>query len=440
MITTFYLCFILSQRILTTNKQLQREIREKKEAEESIKRAKKEWERTVDAVADPMAMIDLNHKIVRLNKAMAKLVGKPVDQCVGLYCYDIMHNCSTPPQYCPHSLLLADQQQHKTEQFFNLYQAEMEISVSPLFDDNGELVGSVHVARDITDKKQAEELLKKANEELEQKVLARTAELQKFIDNLQLEIKTRIKTEEALVQIQHQLLHSEKLSAVGKLSASIAHEFNNPLFAIINILIGINDQEKLSGPNQKMLQLAIQECDRMTSLTKSLQDFNRPTTGLPVATDIHSIINTTLLLCKKEFKDRQITVEKIYAPKLPTIMAITDQIRQVLLNLFTNARDACENDGKISVYTKNQGEDISITVKDNGCGIDANDIGNIFKPFFSTKHEFSGTGLGLAVCQGIIEKHGGKITVESTAGQGSTFTVTLPIKTAIDNYDAHIIR
>ncbi len=433
--TTFSLCFLLARKILTINKQLHQEIQEKKQAVTSIKRAKQEWERTVDAVTDPMAMLDCNHRIVRLNKAMADLVGKPVDQCVGLYCYDLMHNSEHPPQYCPHSMLLADHQEHKIEQYLGQFNADMEISVSPLFDDNGELVGSVHVARDITDKKRAEELLKKANEELEQKVLERTAELQAFIDELQLEMETRIKAEEALVQTQHQLLHSEKLSAVGKLSASIAHEFNNPLFAIINILIGVKEQETLSEQNEKMLKLAIQECDRMTYLIKSLQDFNRPTTGVPVATDIHHIIDTTLLLCKKEFKDRQITVEKNYDPQLPMIMAITDQIRQVLLNFFTNARDACENGGHITVYTKNQGETIAISVEDSGCGIDTSDLDNIFKPFFSTKHEFSGTGLGLAVSHGIIETHGGKISVDSAASKGSIFTVTLPVKTTINNYE-----
>ena len=429
--TTFSLCFLLARKILTTNRQLHQEIQDRKQAESSIKRAKQEWERTVDAVTDPMAMLDCNHRIVRLNKAMADLVGKPVDHCVGLHCYEIMHKSDTPPEYCPHSLLLSDQQEHKTEQYLALFNADMEICVSPLFDDSGQLVGSVHIARDITDKKRAEELLRKANEELEQKVLERTAELQTFINELQLEIKNRIKAEEALVQAQHQLLHSEKLSAVGKLSASIAHEFNNPLFAITNILIGVREQESLSEPNTKMLKLAIQECDRLTYLIKSLQDFNRPTTGVPVATDIHHIIDTTLLLCKKEFKDRQLTVAKEYDPQLPMIMAVTDQIRQVLLNLFTNARDACESGGLISVYTKSQGNSITISVEDSGCGIDINDIGNIFKPFFSTKHEFSGTGLGLAVCHGIIENHGGKISVDSSSGKGSIFTVTLPVKTAI---------
>lgn len=436
--TTFSLCFLLARKILTTNKQLHREISDKKQAEASIKRAKKELELTVDAVPDPMAMLDCNHRIVRLNKAMADLVGKPLDQCAGLYCYDIMHNSDKPPKYCPHSLLLTDHQKHKTEQYLEMYNADMEISVSPLFDDNGELVGSVHIARDITDKKIAEVLLKKANEELEHKVLTRTAELQTFIAELQLEMKNRIKAEEALVQTQHQLLHSEKLSAVGKLSASIAHEFNNPLFAIINILIGVREQETLSEQNERMLKLAIQECDRMTSLIKSLQDFNRPTTGVPVTTDIHHIIDTTLLLCKKEFKDRHITVEKDYAPQLPTIMAVTDQIRQVLLNLFTNARDACKNGGHITVYTKNQGETIAISVKDSGCGIDTNNLNNIFKPFFSTKHEFSGTGLGLAVSLGIIETHGGKISAASDANQGSIFTVILPVETAINNYELRI--
>ena len=424
---TFSLFFALAQKILTINKKLQQEILEKGQAEDLISRAKQEWERTFDAVPDPIVLLDKEHRIIRLNKAMASLVGKPVAQCVGLKCYQVMHGTDSPPSYCPHSLLINDLREHKTVQFMDLFGIFFEISVSPLFNREGELLGSVHIARDITDQKQAENALYKANEELEQKVEQRTIVLKRFIDELQYEISNRIKAEEALFQTQHQLLHAEKLSAIGKLSASIAHEFNNPLFAVINILSGVQQHESLSPQNERMLELAIQECDRMKMLIQNLRDFNRPSTGVHVATDIHQTIDNMLLLCKKEFTDRGIKVEKNFAVNMPAILVVKDQICQVLLNLLTNARDACKNGGAIKISTEVLDKRVAISVEDSGCGIEPDHLHKIFKAFFTTKQELSGTGLGLAVSLGIIEKHGGTISVNSQLQKGSVFTVTLPI-------------
>ncbi|MCK9293652.1 MAG: ATP-binding protein [Desulfobulbaceae bacterium] len=424
---TFSLFFALAQKILSINKKLQQEILKKGQAEDLISRAKQEWERTFDAVPDPIVLLDKEHRIIRLNKAMASLVGKPVAQCVGLKCYQVMHGTDSPPSYCPHSLLINDLREHKTVQFMDLFGIFFEISVSPLFNREGELIGSVHIARDITDQKQAENALYKANEELEQKVEQRTIVLKRFIDELQYEISNRIKAEEALFQTQHQLLHAEKLSAIGKLSASIAHEFNNPLFAVINILSGVQQHESLSPQNERMLELAIQECDRMKMLIQNLRDFNRPSTGVHVATDIHQTIDNMLLLCKKEFTDRKIKVEKNFAVNMPAILVVKDQICQVLLNLLTNARDACKNGGAIKISTEVLDKRVAISVEDSGCGIEPDHLHKIFKAFFTTKQELSGTGLGLAVSLGIIEKHGGTISVNSQLEKGSVFTVTLPI-------------
>jgi len=436
---TFSLFLVLAQKILTIHRELQQEILEKERAEDLISRAKQEWERTFDAVPDPIVLLDKEHRIIRLNKAMALLMGKPVAQCVGLKCYQVMHGTDSPPSYCPHSMLINDHKEHKTVQFMELFGIFFEISVSPLFNHEGELFGSVHISRDITDQKQAENALYKANEQLEQKVEQRTSVLKRFIDELQYEISSRIKAEEALFQTQHQLLHAEKLSAIGKLSASIAHEFNNPLFAIINILIGVQQHESLSPQNEKMLELAIQECDRMKMLIQNLREFNRPSTGAHVTTDIHQTIDNMLLLCKKELADRKIIVEKNFAFSMPVILVVKDQICQVLLNLLTNARDACKNGGTITISTEVLDNRVAISVRDSGCGIEPDHLHKIFKPFFTTKQELAGTGLGLAVSLGIIEKHGGTLSVDSQLENGSVFTITLPIMPENDDLSEYRI-
>lgn len=425
---TFIFCFLLTRKIFHINSRLKQEIREKEQAELSISRGKQEWERTFDAVPHAIALLDAKHRIIRLNRAMADLVGKTVQECVGEPCFRLMHLADCPPEYCPHSKLITHPGEYRTEQFMPNFGAYFDVSVSPLFDDRGTLFGSVHIARDITERKRMQEQLQLTNEQLEQKVAARTAELQKSVDDLKQEIHNRKLAEEALVHTQHQLLHAEKLSAIGKLSASIAHEFNNPLFAIMNIIIGVQQHETLSPPNERMVGLAVKECERMKNLIHNLQDFNRPTSGVMLPTDIHQVIDDMLLLCKKDLKNRRIKVEKAFGPDMPVIMAVTDQLRQVLLNLLTNARDACANGGFIRISTENTDSTVLIKVKDTGIGIAPENIKSIFKPFFTTKQDFSGNGLGLAVSYGIIEDHGGSMSVQSRPNHGSVFIIELPIQ------------
>jgi signal transduction histidine kinase len=175
--------------------------------------------------------------------------------------------------------------------------------------------------------------------------------------------------------------------------------------------------------------MAIGECDRMKDLIKSLQDFNRPSSGRVAPMNIHATLDSLLLLSKKEYKTKGVTVETNYAKKLPQIKAVADQIKQVVLNLLNNASHACEGGGTITINTEVVGkENIAIRIKDTGKGIKPEHKDYIFDPFFTTKPEVKGTGLGLSVSYGIIKKHGGTIDVESELGKGTIFTITLPIE------------
>lgn len=271
---------------------------------------------------------------------------------------------------------------------------------------DGRLV-KMGLAFDVTVRKEAESLLARSRDILEERVAERTEEIEK---------------------LYKQLLHAEKLSAVGKLSASIAHEFNNPICGIRNVLDGLVRRGRLEGENQRMVELAIRECDRVAKLTSDLQSFNRPTSGKVSEVDVHVALDDILLLCKKEFKNRNITLRKKYAADLPTIRAVADQIKQVFLNMLTNAREAIGEGGAVAVTTEAWGDQIVVCFEDTGCGIAPEDMEHIFEPFFSTKPEVKGTGLGLAVSYGIVQRHGGDIKVESEPGRGARFTVILPIE------------
>ena len=283
----------------------------------------------------------------------------------------------------------------------------LQIRCAPIRDIDGSVLRVITIGRDITASKKNEESLKELNDELERRVELRTKELQ---------------------ETQAHLLHAEKLSAIGRLSASIAHEFNNPLQGIMTILKGFKQTLALEKQDRVLLDLAFSESERMKNLIRSLQDFNRPSSGRKVLMDLHATIDSLILLSKSDFKRRGISTILNYDKTLPQIQAVQDQIKQVILNLLQNAADACSgSNGVITIFTWQDGERIAVAIKDNGIGIPPNKIDQIFQPFYTTKPEVKGTGLGLSICHGIVQNHQGEIRVESEPGKGSTFIVMLPI-------------
>ncbi len=288
------------------------------------------------------------------------------------------------------------------------------LNLSLLTGGRSETIGYIVTLTDITVRKEFKEKLLVLNAYLEQRVEQRTQELQ---------------------ESQAHYLHAEKLAAIGKLSASIAHEFNNPLQGVMSILKGLKRRAILEEEDKELLEAAIAESERMKNLIRSLQDFSRPSPGKRVVMDIHASINSLLLLYKSDFKRKKIYTVLNYAEQLPPILAIPDQIKQVFLNLLNNAADAClQTGGKITISTWHDKKTISVAIKDNGVGIKPEQMDLIFQPFYTTKPEVKGTGLGLSVCHGIAQNHQGEILVESRPGEGSTFTVRLPISMENDTY------
>ncbi|MBI5443006.1 MAG: response regulator [Deltaproteobacteria bacterium] len=299
---------------------------------------------------------------------------------------------------------------------------------------------------DIQRRELAEASFRSLNEKLEALVAERTAELSRANEGLRAEVEERRRVERELKQAtdelelrieartselrgaHQQLLQAEKLSAVGRLASSIAHEFNNPIFGVLNVLHSLRAGVALGREEAEMVALAIQECNRIAAFVRDLQSFSRPSSGISSPTDVHEALDAMLLFCRKEFAVRKIEVERAYATDLPAVVAIGDQIRQVMLNLLNNAMQAMpKGGGRIRVSTELTGESILIRLQDTGTGIAPEHLGRIFEPFFTTKPPSKGTGLGLPISQAIVQRHGGTMDVESTPGQGTTFTVALPL-------------
>lgn len=281
-----------------------------------------------------------------------------------------------------------------------------------LFDEQGEIREYQAVGRDITELKENEAALREVGSQLEQRVQERTMEL---------------------TQTHQQLLHAEKLSVVGALAASIAHEFNNPMQGILTVLSGIAKRAPLEKEDLALAHSAIKECKRIKELVRDLQEFNRPTSCKRVAMDLIRSMDSLLLLCKHDYKQRKIVLVTDYAEHTPQIIAIPDQIKQVFLNLLNNGADACPDGGIIQVSIRPHGDSVEVEVKDNGVGIQPANLDRIFKPFFSTKLSVKGSGLGLSVSRTLIEKHHGSIEVESEAGAGTTFRISLPVRGGFDD-------
>ena len=295
-------------------------------------------------------------------------------------------------------------QAHHRRKDGTVYTVEMRVQLSraevyPVF---------VAIIQDITEKQKTEKELAGYRQHLEDLVIQRT---------------------HALEGAARQLLHAEKLSATGKMAASMAHEFNNPIYGIRNILEKILRRVKLGDNNRRFVKLAIQECDRMSGLIRKILDFHSPSPEKKERMDVHEAIEDMVLLIQKSFKERNICVVKEFAGDLPCIEAVPDQFKQVILNLLQNAEEAIpKRGGTVTLITSVMENNVQIQIKDTGTGIPQEAMKNIFDPFFSTKAAVKGTGLGLSVTYGIIKKHNGEIMVDSLPGRGTTFTLFLPIK------------
>ncbi|MCW5958965.1 MAG: HAMP domain-containing protein [Pyrinomonadaceae bacterium] len=228
-----------------------------------------------------------------------------------------------------------------------------------------------------------------------------------------------------LKTLNEQLIRTEKLAAIGTLSAGVAHEVNNPL-ASISSLIQMMQSRELDFDTREKLKLISEQISRITRVTKDLMDFGRSRPSARSRISINKIVNASLRLAKFDSSFKKLKIVKILDEGIPDVVVDSDQFQQLFLNLFLNARDAVSADGVLTIKTYSGGGEIFIEVSDDGSGIPKADLKKIFDPFFTTKRTGEGTGLGLAVCYGIIAAHDGRIEVRSNNSHGSTFLVAVP--------------
>ncbi len=229
-------------------------------------------------------------------------------------------------------------------------------------------------------------------------------------------------------QTQKQILQTEKLASLGRLASGIAHEINNPLTGVLtysSILL----EELKDSEYREDLEVIVKETMRCRNIVKGILDFARETKLEKTLNNINGIITETLSILEKHVNFQNITIIRDLAPGIPNSYMDVNQIKSVINNLAVNAADAMPVNGRLHITTEldQEGRTIIITVADNGTGIEEENLNRIFDPFFTTKDTGKGTGLGLAVTYGIIQRHNGTIEVKSIPGQGTTFTIKLPV-------------
>ena len=386
-------------KVVTAKRQLEEALQQSEERTRALLKqaiADKNFLETIlNGIKDQMMVIDLDYRIVEVNRALLEMVGLRREEVVGKHCYEVSHHlqqpCSTPDHPCPlKDAVATGKAASTTHVHYDKDGREHYIHVvcHPIFDENGKVIRVIDLSRDIT-----------------KEVINRT-----------------------------RMLHDDKMTSLGRLSASVVHEINNPLTGILNFIKlmqrllnkGTPSETDLDNMRQ-YLQMVYNETSRVSKTVSNLLAFSRKTKPEFTVVDMNRLIEETLALTEYQMRLQGITIKRQFTEPLLPVHADPGQMKQALLNLFLNAQDAMPQGGTLTIQTKHfHQREVIIRVIDTGVGIPKESFSQIFEPFYTTKKK-GGVGLGLSVVYGIIRDHKGLIKVDSIVGQGTTFTIRLPI-------------
>lgn len=358
-------------------------------------RQREEWFRvTLTSLGDGVIATDERGNVTFVNPVAERLTGRTSAQAKGrpiTEVFPIFNEATRQPVDNPVKKVMelgrmVGLANHTVLQHADGSLVPIEDSAAPIHDDKGRLVGVVLVFRDATSERQSQELMRK----------------------------------------------TEKLAAAARLAATVAHEINNPLEAVCNLIYLAKNRTGVTPDVAHDLTLAEHELERVSHITRQTLGFYRESKS-PDALDVPVLVDSVLKLFSSKFKSKNITVECVLE-QCPPVQGWSGEMKQLLSNLISNAADAVEMDGTLKVHVscvqRSEGGDIQIRIEDDGHGIAAEDLQRIFEPFYTTKKDV-GTGLGLWVSKKIAERHGGTIEVQSRVGasHGTVFTILLPCST-----------
>ena len=386
---------------------------------DSVRRGKREWERTFDAIADPIAVFDSRGVLLRGNAALAALLRRSVTTLRHATCREVGF-CGGGCPNCAVGLALRQDEAGSAE--ITLAGGEIfSVTTFPVGGSGG--VSVVQVAKNVTEQIHSARQLRQMSDEL----AMTNAQLVSALDQLK--------------STQAQLLQAEKLSAIGQLVAGVAHELNNPLTSVIGyaqlLQEELLDREKpadarASDQIAQDLRRIAEESERAARIVRNLLAFARRQTAARVPQDVTDLIGRVLTLRSYDMRLNDVELVTTFADGLPEVVADGGQLQQALLNLILNAQQAMRHRPvrrlTVAAACDESAGVVEISVADTGHGIDQTNLSRIFDPFFTTRDVGEGTGLGLSICYGIIRDHGGEIAVESRVDDGTRFTLRLPAR------------
>jgi two-component system, cell cycle sensor histidine kinase and response regulator CckA len=391
-------------------------------------------EHILNAIAEPVFVKDRAHRWIFLNDAYCRLIGVERSSLLGKSDYDFFPQAEADLFWQMDELVFETGKENASEeQFTDSHGIQHLITTKKMLYVNhaGDkfIVGCIN---DLTQQSLMRRELEQAREKLEQKVHERTVELEAINERLYEQITNHERTSELL-------RHSQKMEAIGQLAGGIAHDFNN----LLNIIIGYGALiERWPGSEPKVLEAAehiISAAETAASLTRQLLAFSRKQVLQPEILELNELVNKVGgMLGRLIGEDIQLEIKA--APDTGSIRVDRGQFEQVIINLAVNARDAMPSGGKLTIATAptesvtrsfegdtpQQKEYVAVIVSDTGKGMQPEVQAHIFEPFFTTKEQGKGTGLGLATVYGIVTQSSGTISVRSSPGMGSTFTILLP--------------
>ncbi len=361
--------------------------------ERKLREAHDFMNKIIQNAPNPIMAADLKGNIIIWNRAAEETMGYPADEVIGkmnitkVYpddmAYEIMKMIRSPEHggvgiYRSQPALYVRQDGKKIDG---------SLSATMIYDDDGNEVATVGSFVDLTE---------------------------------------RIEMERTLRDTQEQLLNSEKLAAMGRLTSQIAHELNNPLYGIMNTLELLKSEVPPENKRRKLLDMSLSEIVRLADMLKKMLSFSKPEQEEKKPVNVNTIVDEILMLHEKQLQEHSIKIKTELDMDMGDVFASTNQLRQVFLNMVSNARDAMPEGGTLTVRTFKKNGFVNIRFLDTGVGIRQENIAKIFDSFFTTKASVKGVGLGLSVCYGFIKDHGGDIKVDSELGVGTTFTISLP--------------
>lgn len=365
-----------------------RDITKRKHAEETIRHQREFLNDIISSIPYPLYVIDAHdYSIKMVNKAVS-----PTGQFTDMACYELSHKRNKPCEGEHICVLEKVKRTKKTVVVEHLHYdrdgnpRNVEVHGHPIFDEKGNVIQMIELFIDITERKHIEE----------------------------------------------QLRVSYKMASLGRLTAGVSHEILNPI-NIISLHVQLLLAEAENGSKvEKALKSIREEIERVVKITDGLLGFARKGKLITEEVDTNSLLEKILSIVESDMKLENVKIMRRFEDKLPRVVANSDEMRQVFLNMITNASDAMPEGGTLTISTqsiKERGKPF-VTVKfiDTGIGIKKNVLDKVFDPFFTTKEEGEGTGLGLSTSYGIIENHGGKMSVKSKEGKGATFRIDLPVK------------